>query len=213
MTAEVVLTPLGQLGTPEQLKPIIGAKVVYKFTNAGPGANLVIGPGFNLDPQSVLFDPAPGAVNVVTMFYDGTEFWACLSTANPIPIPVPSAGSITRIGDFGWGEGIIVVNTCPVEIGLIDVGGTPTAQFSAFDIISSIHYTGTDNLIFTVNDFSNPGVPSTNADPRLAVYQFGCAEVGIQVASIVVAEESGPLQSEVVQALVQVDDQGGLCNP
>lgn len=210
LTSEVTLTPLAIPGSQEYLKPLIGAKVVYKFTNAGPGANLIIGPGFSRDPQSVLYDAAPGAVNIVTMFYDGSEFWVCLSTANPAPIPVPTGG-ISRIGDFGWGPGVIVVNASSVEVSLIDLLGTPTAQISAFDIISSIHYTGTDDLIFTVDDMFNPGTPSTNADPKLAVRQYGCAELGQQFASITVSEATGPLTSIATAAVVVVDDYDAIC--
>lgn len=213
LTTPVTLTPLAVAGSQEALKPLIGAKVIYKFTNTGPGGTLTIGPGFSIDPQSVLFDPAPFAVNIVTMFYDGSEFWACLSTANPVPIPLPAGGAITRIGDFGWGPGLIVVNTSSVEISLIDLLGTPTGQISAFDAIASIHYTGTDDLIFTVDDMFNPGTPSTNADPKLAVRQYGCADLGMQFASITVSEATGPLTSIPTAVVVTVDDNGPICNP
>lgn len=207
LTNEVTLTPISQVGTPESLKPIIGAKVIYKFTNAGPAANLVIGPGFNLDPQSVLFDPAPGAVNVVTMFYDGTEFWANLSTANPTPVPLPAGGSITRIGDFGWGPDIIVVNTQPCQTGILVMEGGPLTRVSAFDLITSIHYLGTDTLVFTLDDYSNPGTPVSDTDPKLAYREFDCTQIGVQVVGVTVSELEGALVSQQVQVYVQVDDQ------
>jgi hypothetical protein len=207
----VTLTPITEVGTPESSKPIIGAKVIYKFTNTGPGGTITIGPGFSIDPQSVLFDPTPFAVNIVTMFYDGTDFWASLSTANPTPIPVPTGGGVSRIGDFGWGAGIIVVNTCPCEVGLIDLLGTPTAKVSAFDIISSVHYTGTDELVFILDDFYNQGSPESALDPKNAQWTYGCAELGTQILGIKIQELNGGIESDMVQAVIVVDDGNTLC--
>ncbi len=208
VTDPITLTPVGNLGTPEIYRPIAGSKVIYKLTAASPNVP-TISSGFNIDPASVLYDATPGALNIVTMWYDGAEFWLTMANNLATPIPTPTAG-VSRVGDFGWGGAVIVPNVIMATTALHDTGAGIAARVSAFDIITSVHYTGTDTLTYTLGTTTGsiPG-PVSDTDPKLAYVEFACADLGLQTIQLTISD--GSLTSEVIETYATVEDNGTLC--
>jgi hypothetical protein len=209
VTDPITLIPVGNIGTPEIYRPVAGSKVIYKLTSGS--ANIpVLDAAFKIDPSSVEYDRTPGALNILTMWYDGVDFWCLTANDQAVPIPTPAV-AVSRIGDFGWGPSKIIVNAVGVTAHVTDVPGpNALARVSAFDIITSIHYLGGDELEYTMIN-PNAGVPTpiTNTDPKLSFVNFDCSELGVQTVRITVTD--GTLTSETVEVFVTIQDNVPYC--
>lgn len=208
LDAVYTIEPVLELGTPEAFRPIVGSKVIYRLVGAGAGNLPIFDAAFNLDSQSTVIDDTLNAVNIVTMWYDGAEFWYSIANLAPVPIPPPAPGGVSRVGDFGYGPDIIAVNVIPINTNLIDIGNlaplTPYAQVTAFDTIVSVHYTGTNTLNYNIRRSGEVPWESSNTDPKLCLLDYNCDDIGIQQYDVMV--DDGVLFSTPVTAYIAITD-------
>lgn len=202
LTEEVTISPIIAGGAPEDAAPVVGAKVMYRLvgTTGGFGANF--DSIFKIDSASTVIDTTPGAINIVTMWYDGTDFW--LNIANTTPIPPAPTGGVDKIGDFGLGAGVIVprLNTAATMIYTAADGGH--SQITAFDLITSIHYVDGGTLTYGLRKFTDPTPFAYVADPKDAVIDLGCIDLGQQEIEVSITD--GITTSPVLTVYVTIYD-------
>jgi len=214
------IEPIEDLGTPESLKPVPGCQVIYRLVGTGDANVPILGASFNKEGGSADFDTDLNAVNLLSMWYDGAEFWYSVSNFNPPP--VPSSECMAKIGDLGLGPDVLMVFVNPAATGYISpddppVYATDFSIVSAFDVISSIHYLGTEQLIYSIakdDGGGAPGVWVSNTDPRLAQLEFDCDSLGQQAIWIQV-DDNNSLTSPAIFTYVMNQANGGIgtaCN-
>lgn len=196
LTSNDVLIPLGTAGTPAHLRPILGAKTYYKLT--GDGSHVpTFGASFIKTTESFRYNPANGVINLIEFVYDGTNFTYTI-------LPETLGYEFPRfVGNYGLGDSLITANTVSgVAIKCLPAGLGGIAHISAYNLLTAVHYTGQDMLVYGLS--KDKIVWVENIDAKAAQLAYNSTEVGNQTAYVRVRELVGPLVSTAVALTVNV---------
>ena len=213
LTSNDILEPLaGSEAAIANKVPIIGATTIYRLI--GNGVNE---PSFSSDFSSVTgygYNKEVGAVNVIVMWFDGSSFLYKVLRETPTP-EIPFLGKDQWVADFGLGADTLslVINYFSYLGDIMPTGvlGQGRKRVSAFDFIRSVHYTGTEPIIYSISRDGGDSVENT--DPKLAYVDYDCMDVG-QLSTILVYAYvmDGPVsQPYFIQVMVQ--DTMLVCGP
>lgn len=211
LTSNDVLEPFFDKEGGSRLAPQTGATTIYRLI--GNGVNV---PTF--DPQfspttGVQYDSTAGIVNVVIFKYDGTDFTYSITKLEPV-VNIPSFGIPAFVSDFGLGN-VIYINTKYgisffMSLSVTDTPGWGLRVISAFDILTSVHYTGSETLIY---EMSKDGVTwNSSTDPKDAVVVFDCVDLMEAQSEIHIRVTDGVLMSqELILIGPPVTDPYSIC--
>jgi hypothetical protein len=214
LTSNDILTPLtGSDAAIANKTPLPGATTIYRLI--GNGVNE---PTFDSAFSSLTgygYNKEAGAVNTIVMRYDGSAFFYTVLRETPTPVP-PLIAKDDWVGDFGYGPGVLSLtinyNTYLGDILHTTVLGVGRKSISVFDLIRSVHYTGADTLMYVIQ--KDGDAPVGNIDPRLAVVDYDCTDVGIPInLTVFVAESIGPLASQIYTIPTNLSDTALVCAP
>ena len=192
------LIPQTGPGLPENMKPRIGARVIYRLISDGIHAP-ALSPLFKKKSSSMGYDYTPGAVNILEFVYDGFDFWYAVASDTTGSAP-------DFVGDFGLGADELSVRiTSSVSAITVD----EIASSAAWDFISAIHYVGIAPLTYKIRKLGDL-VWNENTNPRLALIEWDCVDLGPQQLEIEVT--NGTLTSNVVTTQCVVQDNGSYCS-
>lgn len=116
-----------------------------------------------------------GFVNLIVFQYTGLEFLYEIFHAD---LPAAVWPHDTVVDDFGLGNILKFVATpflIYANLQIVEDGGLPQYSISAFDLLTSVHYTGTETLTYSV---SKDGITwSESTDPKQAYVVYECDDI------------------------------------
>jgi hypothetical protein len=204
LNSSITFEPIKALGNPPTIRPIVGAKTY--FTLIADGSTY---PAFSADfkrtRDSLNYNPTLGMVNLVSFTYDGVDFKYSITPAE-LYVEYPR-----WVGNFGLGPDVmLLVAHDDAEI-VIQYTDPPVARRCAFNLIKSLHYIGTNPILYSLSKDGAHWV--SNVDPKLAELEFSCAEVGQQTVYIKAGEVGSSMETPVVTIHLTPTDSEGYCTP
>jgi hypothetical protein len=203
LTSNDVIAPLMFLGVPAHLRPIIGAKAIYRLIADG-----IHVPTFSSDFKktydSLNYNTTEDVVNLIEFSYDGADFRYKI-TPEVLGIEYPR-----WVGDYGLGDDIIhIVGTDDNDSIIQATTPSPSARRSVYNLLKSLHYTGRNPILYSI---SEDGINWTESlDPKQAYIIRTCPEVGDMPVYVKVREYDTALESNVLTLIVNAFDQEGRC--
>lgn len=170
VTANLTFKPVISQGTEESLKPIPGNTATYTLVGNGV-AGISFDSLFIKHPDSMDFNNTNGVVNRIEFLFDGVSFWYTLTTST-------AAQWLELVGDFGYGPDLIVITGAECTIKDFMYNGLPSVQVTAFDLLTSVHYLGSDPLTYEIS--IDDATWFSNTDPRKAVLELDATYAGAQ---------------------------------
>jgi hypothetical protein len=190
----------------EDTYPIPSYKSTYRLIGNGVNSPVFVSP-FKKMSTSANFDTTNNAVNIVEFIFDGAEYWYNIKSG-AVVVPAPSGD--TKVGTYGYVNWIAapvlkvnVINEITVPLFADNDYPTGIALVFAFDVISSVHYTGTGTLTYWISDVAQMVPDSFSTDPKQAGIPFGIGEVGL-LRPITVWVTDGLLTSDHMPAYVNI---------
>jgi hypothetical protein len=199
ISSRMQFSPVVEIGTPEEFRPIPGATTIYNLY--ADGLNIpTFSSDFIREPRSQEYNSSEGALNQITFKFDGYNFWYAIATPQ-------TEQWLELVGDFGYGPDLIVLSGADVNIEGFMYQGNPIGRVTAFDILTSVHYTGSNVLTYAIS-IDGSGQWFENSDPRKAALSLSCMQVGQQ--NVAVRVDDGDITSD--DLVVQVTYSSTHCN-
>jgi hypothetical protein len=199
ISSRIQFNPVVEIGTPEEFRPIPGATTIYNLY--ADGLNIpTFSSDFIREPRSQEYNSSEGALNQITFKFDGYNFWYTIAT-------LQTEQWLELVGDFGYGSDLIVLSGADVNISGFVYEGNPTGMVTAFDILTSVHYTGSNVLTYSIS-LAGTGQWFEHSDPRKAALSLDCNLLGQQ--DVAVKVDDGEMESD--NLVVQVTYSSTHCN-
>jgi hypothetical protein len=173
-------------------------RALYIAEDTAVTANLTFTP-IVLEGTAEEFKPVPGCTTIYNLVGDGRfgmDFWYTLSTE-------PTNQWLELVGDFGYGPNLIVATGASCTIKDFMYHGGPRVRVTAFDILTSVHYLGTDPLTYSIS--IDEIVWFSNTDPRKAALELNSTYAGQQNVYVRVTDGDLSSISLIVPVTVIID--------
>jgi hypothetical protein len=187
--------------------PLTGARTIYRLIGDG-ASDPIFGIRFKKTSISADYDNGLGVVNLIEFLYDGADYWYTIVSG------AAAAGAPSIVGDYyfwHWGltpatADLTCTTVSSVNVGLVDYGGAPgsgMAAVTAADVLTSVQYTGTDPITYTMEPSPEGSIPPiSNVDPRAVGVAFDENALGSQTVLIKVS--AGALSTNYMEVTVVV---------